>query len=244
MPDKFLDKIAVMGLEPQELNTACKHKCYLVELSEDNHILYIPDNVTKMIHAWDRENELSEKIQKLRGVLRVQGGKGLESTDSLFSECELDLLDLNKLDMSNVRNTMSMFENSKIKQLRISKINTSNVVFMQSMFEGFETEYLDLSSLNTTKVISMSQMFYKSKIGKMDITKLNIHRNTSMNEMFRESETETLDLRNVILSERYDNKHILYWAKVKEVIINQEDWIDNSIFYQIDCEAKLTVIKE
>lgn len=240
MRDKFLDKAVIMNLPIQEIETTCGNKCYLVEVAEDNHVLYIPDNVTKPSSAFN--DQYNDTLNKLRGCLKVRGGHNIRSTDSMFSNCNLELLDLNKLESQNIKVAYDMFLDSKIKKLKIDRFNTSTIDLMTSMFEGFETEELDLSNFDTTNVISMSRMFYRSKIKKLNIHNFSENRLISVNEMFKQSETQTIDLSWVTMSKLREYKDVLYWAKVKEVNITKEDWINNSIFYQIDCEAKLTVV--
>ncbi len=98
---------------------------------------------------------------------------------------------LDKLDMSNVKDTSYMFSNSKISYLQgMENWDMSNVENMSYMFEESEISSLDLSRWNTSKVTNMQSMFYNcNELETLDLSGWNTSSVIDFSSMFRECES-------------------------------------------------------
>ena len=205
-----------------EVPTYCGHKCYVISLSASKHIIYIPDDVTylnKDIH----NQTFTKYIKDLSGHIRVIGGKGLKSTRDMFNNCNIETIDLTKLNTKNVVDMRSMFFMCKARAiefnahysdfstqnvkhmtgmfcycnaeiLKLNGFDTRNVKDMSVMFCGCHARSIDLSSFSTKNVINMDGMFWGCKTRVLDLVMFDTSRVENMYHMFAECETEILDL--------------------------------------------------
>lgn len=121
------------------------------------------------------------------------------STKHWFNSCSnLETVDLDKLDTSNVTNMVSMFNScSKLTSIDVSGFNTSNVTSMESMFYSCKMiTGIDVSGFDTSNVTNYSQMFRGCKaLTSLDVSNFNTSNATNMSYMFSGCEAlTTLDL--------------------------------------------------
>lgn len=78
----------------------------------------------------------------------------------LFSSCDVSMLDLSKLNLSNVTNCSGMFAGSAFNESTILNLNTESVEDMSFMFSGCTSlKSLDISSFSSASLINMTEMF-------------------------------------------------------------------------------------
>lgn len=147
----------------------------------------------------------SAPLYRLDGMFKGLKAKtivGLDKLDlsqvryyyDLFSECDLEYLDLSTLDTSELTAMSSWFKGSKIRHLDLSKLNTSKVTSMYSMFEDSELPDTDFSALDTSKVVGMQRMFRGAKTPVIDLSGWDTSRVSNMTRMFERCEAKIIDL--------------------------------------------------
>ncbi len=77
----------------------------------------------------------------------------------MFEQCDLGNLDLSTFDTSSVTDMSYMFQNCFLTSLDISGWDTSNVTNMDSVFSGCNLTTFDVSNWDTSKVTNMSGVF-------------------------------------------------------------------------------------
>ena len=86
---KLINKAKIMGLGVQEIDTACDCECILINISDLNHIIYIPDDVTILNATSDLADmdflAFTDKINKLSGNIKIIGGRNLINTHFMFN---------------------------------------------------------------------------------------------------------------------------------------------------------------
>ena len=117
----------------------------------------------------------------------IEGGGGNSIYEDLYNQRT-----------NNGTDFLSLFEGSSAKVLDVSKINTSNVTTMMNMFSGCQyLESLDVSNFNTSKVWNMYQMFHQcKKLESLDLSNFNTSNVTNMGYMFY----QCLNLKSINLS--------------------------------------------
>ena len=117
----------------------------------------------------------------------IEGGGGNSYYEDLFNQRT-----------NNGTDFTSLFESSSAKVLDVSKINTSNVTTMMNMFSGCQyLESLDVSNFNTSKVWNMYQMFHQCKnLESLDVSNFNTSNVTNMGGIFY----QCLNLKSINLS--------------------------------------------
>ena len=109
---------------------------------------------------------------------------------SMFEGCSsLTSLDLRSFDISNVKYMNDMFVRCKsLTSVDLSSFNTLSVTDMGGMFsECNSLSSLDVSSFNTSNVYSMAQMFNGcSSLKTLDLSRFNTANVESMNWMFKD----------------------------------------------------------
>lgn len=182
------------------IDTACGNNCYLINRNKIDHIVLIPENVTKLNNILEyRGNEIefvfTKHIKNLKGTIRVIGGSGLKDITGMFCNCEASEIDVTQLNTINVTNMAKAFYGCKAKRVTFSKIfDTRNVKNMSNMFAFCATEELDLYSFNTVNVISMSRMFYCCLARRLNIKSFNTRKVAYMGNMFSFCRLKELDI--------------------------------------------------
>ncbi len=112
-----------------------------------------------------------------------------ESMDNMFYMCyDLEEVDLENLDTSNVTSMRQMFRNcSSLEELDLRKMDTSRVEDMWCMFSTCTSlEELDLRSFDTANVTNMGYMFSAcSNLKRVDVSGFDTSEVTTMPGMFR-----------------------------------------------------------
>ena len=212
----------------KEISTFCHHKCYLISMSDTQHLVYIPDDVTEP--NYNTRHTFTNNIKYLQGSLKIVGGKNLKDANFMFYECQAQSIDLSNLDTSNVTdmkcmfdgctaqfldissfntskvtNMLAMFYDCQAQSLDLSRFDTSNVTDMDSMFRNCQAQSLDLSSFNTSKVTSMHAMFHKCQAQSIDLSSFNTSKVTNMEYMFSECQAQIKTTDKTIMEE-YNNR--------------------------------------
>ena len=180
---KLVLRLKLFGLPITEIPTYCGHKCYLISNNDQDYTIYIPSDVTRLNEDFDTLT-FTNHIEDLQGTLRIVGGQGLIDTNSMFSGCEAQTLDLSNFDTSNVTNMEHMFWRCKAQNLDLSNLNTSNTTTMQGMFIGCEAQTLDLSNFDTSNVTNMEGMFGWCLAQNINLSSFDTSNVTTMNSMF------------------------------------------------------------
>ena len=105
----MIEKVKVLGYQITEIPTCCNHKCILISKDENNHILYIPNDVIELNSTNINNLTFAQHIQKLQGHIKVIGGHNLKDVDHMFYRCQAQSIDLSSFDTSNVTNMSYMF---------------------------------------------------------------------------------------------------------------------------------------
>ncbi len=115
----------------------------------------------------------------------------------------VSIINLEKLDTSNVTNMSHMFEKcTKLKDVNVSQFNTENVTDMSRMFNmitgNSSLTNLDVSGFNTSNVTTMEYMFYRcQRLTSLAINNWNTQNVVNMRGMFHScSNLSELDLSN------------------------------------------------
>ena len=137
------------------------------ELYENGYLLFKPYNGNTTMTRNPIESSWAKHKDKIKAI--AFSGKIYAPIDSqgLFADLNnLEYIETEKLDVSNVVNMEGMFFNnslknqSKIKELNVSNWNVSNVVNMNRTFMGLNNlKSLDVDNWNTSKVKDMYAVF-------------------------------------------------------------------------------------
>lgn len=235
----IIDKAKLLGIHTEELPTACNHKCYLISMSDTQHIVYIPDDVTKL-NQTALAAVFTFSIKYLQGSLKVVGGKNIKDASFMFYKCQAQSIDLSSFDTSSVLDMHNMFYNCEAKSIDLRKLNTSNVIDMQHMFEWCKAQSLDLSSFDTSKVTNMKRMFYNCQAKLIDISSFDTSKVINMDRMFCDCQAKSLDLSSFNTSKVTNMNCMFEYCQAKSIDLrgfDTSDVIDMSgMFY--NCEAQ------
>ena len=137
------------------------------ELYENGYLLFKPYNGNTTMTRNPIESSWAKHKDQIKAI--AFSGKIYAPIDSqgLFADLNnLEYIETEKLDVSNVVNMEGMFFNntlknqSKIKKLNVSNWNVSNVVNMNRTFMGLNSlKSLDVDNWNTSKVKDMYAVF-------------------------------------------------------------------------------------
>lgn len=138
----------------KSIDTPCKHKVYIVKISETKAIFYIPNDVKQTPVLADHINNFT--------CIEVIGGSGLTSVKGLFDNCDkLTNIDMSEFNTHNVEDMSNMFRCcNSLHTLDLVNFITDNVQTMEAMFYGCANlREINLSSFNTVNVKDMCDMF-------------------------------------------------------------------------------------
>ena len=141
------------------------------ELYENGYLLFKPHNGNKIMEDIETITRKETSWRKYKDQIKAIGFSEIiqapVNSEELFSELNnIEYIETEKLDVSNVVNMDLMFYNnsikneSKIKKLNVSNWNVSNVVSMRQLFMGLNNlKSLDVDNWNTSKVKDMYAVF-------------------------------------------------------------------------------------
>ena len=197
----LINKARIFG-NITEVETICGHTCYLIEISANKHVLYIPDDVGAL-NKWTspynctylNHRRVAVELKRLQGEIRVIGGRGLVDASLMFYDCEFDTIDLSKFHTDNVKNMFGMFASCiNLRSLNISGINTSNVEIMSYMFDHCGLEELDFSKIDTSKCKFMQRMFSNSEFEELELSSFDTSNAINMQRMFNRCEAHRINI--------------------------------------------------
>ena len=141
------------------------------ELYENGYLLFKPHNGNKIMEdigtITRKENSWRKYAEQIKAIGFSETIQAPVDSEGLFSDLNnIEYIETEKLDVSNVVNMEGMFYNnslkneSKIKKLNVSNWNVSNVVNMNRTFMGLNNlKSLDVDNWNTSKVKDMYAIF-------------------------------------------------------------------------------------
>ena len=141
------------------------------EFYENGYLLFKPYNGNKIMEdirtISRKENSWRKYAEQIKAIGFSEIIQAPVDSEGLFSELHnIEHIETEKLDVSNVVNMEGMFFNnslknqSKIKELNVSNWNVSNVVNMNRTFMGLNNlKSLDVDNWNTSKVKDMYAVF-------------------------------------------------------------------------------------
>lgn len=198
-------KLKLLGFKPNiiELRLCKNERVTIISKSETDHILYIPDHIKEFKNKLTSTN-LCDLLMKLKGNLRVIGGKSIESTMGMFKYCTFDSVDLSGFCPEHLKYMYEMFLSAHINALNFGNLNTSEVISMDSTFKQAHIDTLDLSRLNTCSLVYASQMFREFKSKSLNLANFNTSKVTNMGLMFMGCVTPEIDLSS------FDTSNVTY----------------------------------
>lgn len=214
--DRLIGKASLLD-RVTKIETGTGYWCYLIKMSENHHILYIPMDVFSVFdesnYLYDIEYYINSPYtpytvgtRHLNGKIEVVGGWNLNSTSFMFYDSHADIIDLTRLHLRKVESMDSMFYLCSSKEIIFGDFNTSNVKTMQKMFRACETEQLNFSAFDTRKVTNWMGMFSDCKAQTLDLRTF---------EFYNIDE----DLGSMLLN--YKGKHIILNKKYETEVVNR-----------------------
>lgn len=234
----FLNKSVILGLSIKELKTLCGNYCYLIEKSNNNNVLYIPNEVTIPRKFNSR---LEDEIVVLRGTLQVIGGSGILKADRLFCDLKLKELDLRKFDTHNCNSMRAMFMYAYIHKITFGENwDTSKVTNMNDMFKYMNNDEmvfkssnesidLDANSWNIELVTNMQDMFFSSTFKSLKIDKWKVRKDCCIKGIFDNLKVNELDLRGLNLKKTFDGYNFISNAEIETLIVNLDDYNNSKV---------------
>ena len=183
-----LDKVTV-------LNSYDNKECYLYDKSENEHWVYIPDNVRDCSGLLGIEKNQILGYRKFTGVIRVFGGKNVVSAGTMFLRTQADEIDLSNFETDKLVDMVFMFCGCKAMSIDFTNFNTSKVKKMSCAFMNSSIVNLDLSNFDLSSLESITKMFSNA-----DIITLNINNFKSienMAELFSDSKIRYINMRGI-----------------------------------------------
>ena len=206
--NSLLQKARVLGMLT-ELKTPCRHTCALIRKTNDDCLLYIPDNVTRLKNDSDMEAMRCGKgidLSGLHGNIKVVGGNGLIITKTLFEQCRFKDLDLSEFDVTNIKSMEGMFCDCTADNLIFKTPVDNNINNLDYMFLGASIDYIDLSEFYTPKVKYMYGMFQECISKQLNIVNFHTNDGTLTFEMFKDSKIHEPKITDTTILDEY-NEH-------------------------------------
>lgn len=185
---------------------------YLGETGIEQHI-YFNDYT---IPAWPWK-EYSNQINRVKFDGKVYGSGSMYG---MFSDMNLDVLDLTNFDTENVTSLDSFLQNTSADTVHgLNSLDTRNVTNMARTFMNFNHNAIDLSNWNTKNVSNMASMFNGCKALVIDgINKFNTLNVYYFTGMFANTIAESIDVSS-FRTTRYDvdMREMFYNSKTKKI---------------------------
>ena len=239
---QYIGKLKLLG-RVEEIQTCCKHICYLVNVNYLKHILYIPDTVEDLNSI---TLDFTKHIQDLKGTMYVYGGKGLQCTSNMFqNSClsfvdfthfrtdnviamnymfaysHIKILDLRTFNTEKVKEMMGMFSHCEAKQINLSSFKTPVLKNVKYMFQSCPIqEILDVSTLDTSNVIQMEGMFRSCTAKKIIFGDFNTQEVASMESMFNNCSAEELNLKSFKTDKVLNMRNMFFNCKAKHINVS------------------------
>lgn len=215
-----IDKARLLGCLT-EISTACEHVCYLISQSDTQHLIIIPDDVRELNGF--SNYIFTKSINDLQGTIKVIGGSNLVDVRAMFSNCDIQSIDLSDFDTSNIENMYSMFYNCRVQSLDLSSFNTSKVKTMSEMFNECDAKSINISSFNTSNVTDMSWMFSLCQLETLDLSNFDTHNVKDMSYMFSNSMLKSINLSSFDTSNVTDMKMMFNHCDIEYIDIRNFD---------------------
>lgn len=242
----LINKAKVLGYKLEKIPTACNHECTLINMGSNNHIVYIPNEVTSL-NVNEIDLTFTKYIKSIHGNIKIIGGHNLKDTKVMFQGCIYDSIDLSEFDTSSVKDMQMMFIDCDAKAINMNGIDTSAVKSMKSMFMNCNVPSLNLSSFVTYNVLNMSWMFSGCDAKYINVSSFDTRNVKDMCFMFERCKAESLDLssfntRNVIdMYKMFDHCKAQY-LNLSSFSVNSENSINNHLDKMfIGCDAKADI---
>lgn len=172
--------------------------CHLIKLSDEQNILYIPDNVTNIYNSSEVTcKELKKTIHEIGGTLKVVGCKNLRKLKEAFVFDELNTLDLTEIPFGKIFSP-GLFKKSTIYTIELPKCKIKSDRYTAVFLELYTNE-LDLRKVSFENVTDVGNLFYGAYMNKLKLNRntLNIKR---ADFVFQGSKIRELDLSRLNLT--------------------------------------------
>lgn len=229
---KLIDRATVMGLRVIEPETICGHKYYIINISSDNHIVYIPSDVKQIASSFNGFNVYTEELQNLRGTVKVQGGENIANIDNLFSRCKLDVLDLRRFKLTNRVSATGLFQYSKIKEI-IFGDNIWELIDLEKAFDSGTFGKLDLNNWKVNTIKDLNYTFCNANISELKIDAWNLQSLTEMEFTFYGVNIDKLDLSNINLTKLESISGIFEYAHIGELLLHNKDFKSSFVLKEL-----------
>ncbi len=160
----------------------------------------------------------------------------------MFKSSQIETLDLNSWDTSNVTNMNSMFDTCQVGTLNISDWDTSNVIYISAMFKNIQVETLDLNNWDISHVLSMDTMFSYSQITNLNISDWDTSHVTSMYGMFSNSQIQNLDISNWDTGSVTDMAHMFLSSQITNLDLSKWDTSHVTAMYEMFLSSALETL--
>lgn len=189
----------------------------LLDVSQVEDMSYLFGSRLKKVDlsSWD--------FSKVKKITRFLGGanskfetiilgdvntSSLTDSSYMFAEINLNLIEIDSIDISNVKNAKGMFYFAR-GEFDFSLLNTSKLENAAHMFEGYYAENLDMSVLDMSNVTNMSSMFDSAKINNLNL-EMNSNNVIDMSYMFARWKANNLNLTGINTSNVTNMKGMFY----------------------------------
>lgn len=126
-------------------------------------------------------------IKRISGCRFIKS-KSLTNLDKLFEDNKnLDQIDIEKLDTSNVTNASNMFTGTQIKSLDLRNNNFDNVTNMSGMFKNTPLSNITLPKLTTHNKIDLTSAFENTQLKSIDLTPFKAAKSLNTENMFKDT---------------------------------------------------------
>lgn len=194
--EKMIIKAKLAG-RLQEINTFHQRRpLYIISISEYKHNIIIPDNV-EILDDSINNIQFNQRICKLKGELKLIGGRGLLSLSNLLRRSTARVIDLSEFKPIKSDRMDSMLCECKLDKLILNGFDTSNIEYVHCAFEKIEIDDLDLTVLNLSKANDFSYVFYSSKINRLNLSGMDLSNLSDADSAFKKCSIKQLDLNNI-----------------------------------------------
>ena len=154
------------------------------------------DNIKDMVNLYfkgiyrygaDVDPQHSKPIKDIYGPISNWNVEAVKDMDSVFTDIDIDNVDLSEWDVSNVTNMKSIFRQSKnANNIGISNWDVSNVTNMSRMFYECNDFNENIGNWKVGNVRNMYAMFFNCNDFNQNLSKWNVSKVTDMSLMFSE----------------------------------------------------------
>ncbi|WP_300562629.1 BspA family leucine-rich repeat surface protein [Companilactobacillus sp.] len=155
----------------------------------------IPENIESIDFTvstnLDKEN--TGFLKSFPNIKRISGcrfikSKSLTNLDKLFEDNNnLDQIDIEKLDTSNVTSASNMFAGTQIKSIDLSQNIFNEVKNMSGMFKNTPLSNITLPKLTTHNKIDLTSAFENTQLKSIDLTPFRAAKSLNTENMFKDT---------------------------------------------------------